>query len=176
MGFLICLCVLALIALVLAEFKVFWLPLPLMIAFLLIWDHKYNEPDIGTWAYTNWRLLLAAGLAYLPIGAAFTIPRWMSYCRRKKRKDTEFAKSHFYVQKNYVWENRPLAINNKSLLASWVMYWPVCFVWWILFVLTEDILTTAVKNVYNMIHAWLGDVYDRITAHTYDGTEHKDKE
>ena len=115
---------------------------------------------------SNWRLLLLIIAAYGLCGGGWSTFRWFKYCKkfieskdvksrvddykwvqgeRVKATEEEFAAN---VEAYYRQELRPS--KHKSLLISWIIYWPWSLVWNVL----GDFFTgiyDALANIYNRI-------------------------
>jgi hypothetical protein len=90
-------------------------------------------------------------LAYLGIGAAWSVVKWWLYCLGQKRqylKDQEAGKKYSDAE-------RPKASRHRSHIYLWIGYWPVSMVW--------TLIDDPVRRVINAIVDWLKGLYQKIS-------------
>lgn len=113
-----------------------------ILALLLGWN------NLG-FLFHNWQLLLIGVAAYGIAGGAWSVFRWLKYCRkyieehRGRERGTDAAT--FYAE-----QLKPS--NHKSRLIAWIVYWPWSLVW------------NVVGDFFTGIYDTLANVYNRVAA------------
>jgi hypothetical protein len=118
------------------------------------------------WILDNPGVLAGYALGYLGAGAAWCVIKWYFHLLRFRDKARIRLENRKFANdaerndaKKALYENRPLASENKSLLITWMAYWPFSFVW--------TIVNDPVRRAFNAIYSHLAGLLQRISDRVF---------
>ena len=138
------------LALSVAHFKLGPLTVAIMVTLLVAFAvdrTRFLEIFIIHLSVIQWTLV---SLGYAFLGLTWSFIEWRSHVRRIFNR-LDISK----YSKDEVLDKLPRVEENKERISSWIIYWPFCFMRWIL----EDAITWITKG---MIRAFSG-IYKKIT-------------
>lgn len=148
---------------------------------LTIWTYK---ADILGFMMEHTTQVICFSLAYILAGLVWSLLKWKNYVGRKVDKYEEL-KSDFIKEKgstkdnwkDWAWKLRdnlsvyindtdtaeeislkviPQAKDKKSLIVSWISYWPMSF--------GATLLNNPVRRFFEFIYSLVSGIYDKIAA------------
>lgn len=148
---------------------------------LVLWTYK---ADIFGFIMENTTQVICFSLAYIVVGLGYSLLKWKNYIGRKVDKYEEikmtFLKEKGPIVDNWKeWTNKlrnllsvyisegdtaevialkviPQAKEKKSLIVSWISYWPMSF--------GATLLNNPVRRFFEWIYSLVSGIYDKIGA------------
>jgi hypothetical protein len=148
---------------------------------LTIWTYK---ADILGFVMEHTTQVICFSLAYILAGLVWSLLKWKNYVGKKvdnyEELKTEFTKKMGPVKENWKeWVNAlqsnlpgffyesdspdtialkviPQAKEKKSLIVSWISYWPMSF--------GATLLNNPVRRFFEFIYSLVSGIYDKIAA------------
>ncbi len=145
---------------------------------LLQW---FGDVKVFSAISTNPSLALLALLAYLVVGAVWSIAKWYFYLHRRREvyndkrfrilrdyrvdkvSDLQQRDKESVVRQLRDYAAQPKARENKQRIIVWMAYWPWSLVW--------TFFSDFVRRLCHHIYEWLHRLYQAISDHVWKGVE-----
>lgn len=152
-----------------------WATVSMVVAFVLFgFLGNFNVLDIARSHPLNFFLII---LSYFVSGTVWSVAKWFFHVNKMARKYRDMREE--WCIKNYVnppltveqlrmfhnytgasrYATRPRAKQNKSMILTWMIYWPWSFVW----TMINDPVVWFFKKIYRAMI----NLFDRISSRAY---------
>lgn len=160
-------------------------PKPATIALVLALALTYAFTDVSAFSLPSIWDLAGYGAAYICIGIVWALAKWFMFMRKVRALADEYAAFSSWIRNAYksvkayvrykcgqsqwplIKNMPPKASDHTGSQLSWLAYWPVSLV---IFILDKP-----VRKVFTLLNEGLSGIYNRITASQFDDWQDPDK-
>lgn len=153
-----------------------------------------NGNPLFDWLSASWWNAGISVAAYLPIGIVYSIWRWYAYVGKHNDRVVElFLRQRKETHKDvlndpektaklvgYLETERPRASEAKQKISTWIVYWPISLLWYLLSDVILDVLDWTARQlkalgewIYSKLFGIYRAVFKRRTQKTLDDLARK---
>lgn len=109
-----------------------------------LWDYTYNNPAIVGFGF----------LGYVLCAIGWSRFKWIGKLRHGRLKLDEAIASAAGRYLVDVKRYRPYAVDNKDLIVSWMIYWPLSLFWYV--------TNNPIRKIFTWVYDKVSGMYDRL--------------
>lgn len=125
-------------------------------AVLYLFGSKKEVTDLALCIAHNPGMIAGLFISYIIIGTVWSIVKWYLFVKMKYRFVTK--KRPDYAQKldlEKMSQYRPLAVDEKYRIMSWMLYWPLSVIW--------TAINNPFRKAFNAVYNSIEGIFDSIS-------------